>query len=81
MEVVPVTDLASGSLLFTDRNYKFSDVGNYPDSCYFIRGPNNDKNTAPNLVQTILEVPFASTIYLDFWGGQGHFATGTGRGV
>ena len=23
-------------------------------------------------MQTILEVPFASTIYLDFWGGQGH---------
>jgi len=72
MEVVPVSELKIGSYPFTDRSYTFSSVGNYSESCSFIRGANNDKNTAPDLVQTSLEAPCASTIYLDFWGGSGH---------
>ena len=69
---MPYTDLYVGSKPFTDRSYEFSSIGNYPSTCTFIRGPNDDKNTDPTSVQTILEVPFKSTIYLDFWGGDAH---------
>ena len=72
MEVVPVSDLVIGSKVFTDRGNTFSNVGVYSDACVFIRGPNNDKNTASTSVQTTLTVPFPSTIYLDFWGGSKH---------
>ena len=58
--------------MFTDREYKFSAVGNYPETCMFVRTANDDKNTASTSVQTTLKVPLASTIYLDFWGGSKH---------
>ena len=61
-----------GSKPFTDRSYVFTNTGNYPSTCTFIRGPNDDKNTPSSSVQTTLEVPFPSTIYLDFWGGDAH---------
>ena len=72
IETVPYSELYVGSKPFTDRSYEFSSIGNYPSTCTFIRGPNDDKNTDPTSVQTILEVPFNSTIYLDFWGGDSH---------
>ena len=72
IETVPCADLYIGSKPFTDREYEFSSIGNYPSTCTFIRGPNDDKNTDPTSIQTILEVPFNSTIYLDFWGGDSH---------
>ena len=71
-EVVSVTELAVGSKTFVDRGATFDKVGNYPNTCFFIRGPNDDKSTLPNLVQTTIETRFPSTIYLDFWGGQKH---------
>ena len=73
MEVVSVADLSNwDSQPFTDRSYTFMDIGNYSSNCYFIRGANEDKNTDPSSVQTILQVPFPSTVYLDFWGGSSH---------
>ena len=72
METVPVADLAIGSRPFTDREYKFTTIGNYPKTCTFVRGANDDKNTDSASVQTTLEVPFASTVYLDFWRGTKH---------
>ena len=72
IETVPYSELKVGDKVFTDRSYEFSSIGNYPSTCTFIRGPNDDKNTDPTSVQTILEVPFNSTIYLDFWGGDSH---------
>ena len=72
VEIVPISDLGSGSHVFTDRDYKFFKVGNYPETCSFIRGPNEDKKTDPDMIQTELEVPFPSTVYLDIWGGDEH---------
>ena len=72
METVSVADLAIGSKVYTDREFKFSNVGNYAKTCIFVRGANDDKLTASTSVQTTLAVPFASTIYLDFWGGSEH---------
>ena len=73
---MPISDLRSEidwkRTVFTERDYTFSNVGNYPESCKFIRGPNDDKNTPPDSIQTKLEVPFPSTVYLDIWGGDSH---------
>ena len=75
METVPYTDLCVGQLFckpyskpFLDARYTFMDIGNYSNDCTFIRGSNADKNTDKSAIQTILQVPFASTVYLDFWG-------------
>ena len=70
MEVV--TDLAVGNKVWMDRNYKFTNVGNYPKECVFIRGSNNDKNTKSSIVQTKIHITIPCTVYLDFWGGAGH---------
>ena len=72
MEVISVADMSIGSKTFSDRDYVFSDIGNYPSTCYFIRGPNDDKNTDHASVQTTLRIQFPSTVYLDFWGGSIH---------
>jgi len=74
MEVVPVSALRSGSKSYTDRDYTFSKVGSYPEWCWFIISPNDDKNTAPDSVQTSLEAKCDSTVYLDFQGGSNHVA-------
>ena len=50
----------------------FTDIGNYSNSCTFVRCSNDDANTDPNTIQTILHVPFDSTVYLDFSGGSEH---------
>ena len=56
-----------------DRDwFEFTDIGNYSNSCTFVRSSNDDKNTDPSTIQTILHVPFDSTVYLDFWGGSDH---------
>ena len=58
---------------FMDRaNYYFNKKGDYSSNCVFIRPSNDDKNTYSYNIQTILTVPFASTVYLDFWGGSTH---------
>ena len=75
MEVVSVADLSNkNSKPFTDRSYTFTDIGNYSPNCYFIRGANDDTDTDPSSVQTTLQVPFPSTVYLDFWGDSDHVA-------
>ena len=72
MEAVSVTDLTVGSKPFTDRDYTFTNVGIYPNTCFFIRSANDDKIAPSNSVQTSIHVRFPCTIYLDFWGGQNH---------
>merc|ERR1712227_329240 len=72
METVPYADLNIGSKIWFDRRYTFTNLGNYTNDCTFIRGSNDDKNTDKSVIQTILQVPFASTVYLDFWGGSVH---------
>ena len=72
IETVSCADLYIGSKPFMDRTYTFSNVGNYPPTCTFIRGSNDDKNTEPSSIQTTLQVPYNSTVYLDFWGGSIH---------
>ena len=74
MEIVSAADLASGSSVFTDRDFKFTSVGNYPDTCVFVRVANDDQNTTATSVQTTLEVQFDSTVYLDFWRGSDSLA-------
>lgn len=67
MEVVSVADLYIGNKTFTDRWYTFNTVGYYRKDCWFIRGANDDSQTASNVVQTYVDVQFPCTIYLDFW--------------
>ena len=69
---MPVSELGPGSYPFTDRVYEFDSIGSFPDTCCFIQAPNNDKDTPPDSVQWTLDVPFDSTVYLDFWGQQNH---------
>ena len=72
MEVVSLAELSVGSKPFTDRDYTFTNIGNYSSTCYFVRGANDDKDTDPSSTQTTLQVQFPSTVYLDFWGGSSH---------
>ena len=34
------------SLVYTDRDYTFTSLADYDPNCFFLRGPNSDKNTA-----------------------------------
>ena len=72
IEVVPYAELFIGSKAFMDRDYTFTDIGSYSPECSFIRCSNDDKNTDQSTIQTVLQVPFDSTVYLDFWGGYDH---------
>ena len=70
IEVIPVSELSLGDLVFTDRpTYVFTTLGGFDNSCDFIRVANDDKNTAASEIQITLDIPSEATVYLDFWGG------------
>merc|ERR1719160_35157 len=69
---IKVADPAKvGDKVFTDRDYTFTSVGDYP-GCKYILGANDDKNTAASSVQWTLTVETPVDVYLDFWGGAAH---------
>eukprot|EP00931_Biecheleriopsis_adriatica_P084171 TRINITY_DN5790_c0_g1_i1.p1 TRINITY_DN5790_c0_g1~~TRINITY_DN5790_c0_g1_i1.p1 ORF type:complete len:1136 (-),score=84.03 TRINITY_DN5790_c0_g1_i1:254-3661(-) len=70
IELVPVASIQVGDPVFTDRTFSFNALGSYDSSCYFLRGPNNDKMTSASSVQWILTSYVAATVYLDFWSDQ-----------
>jgi len=70
IEKIPVAANV-GDQVFTDRNYKFTSVGDY-SGCTYIKGANDDKNTAASSTQWTLTVGMPVTVYLDFWGGAAH---------
>ena len=71
IEAIPYSSQISvGSRLFSDRDYYFLTIGNYSADTFYIRGPNNDKDTPAASPQWIITVNVPVIVYLDFWGGQ-----------
>ena len=69
---------AVGDAPYTDRGYDFTTLSSFETmDAYYIQPANDDKNTPPNSVMWTLNVPVPVTIYIDFWGGDAHLATGS----
>ena len=70
IEAIPYSQLSVGSLVFTDRNYIFDNIGSYSERTFYIRGPNDDKSTPADSLQWTITVDVPVIVYLDHWNGQ-----------
>ena len=66
-----------GDSPFLDRpKLKLTSLGDYPQNTVFLRGYNDDKNTAAGRMQWCVVVDQPVVVYLDFWGGEDHASMG-----
>jgi len=71
-EMISYSNLAIGDDVFFDRDYTFTNIGQYESDCYYLKGSNDDKNTPAAFTQWTIHTNFDCIVYLDFWGGQDH---------
>ena len=77
VDVIPVSQLSVGDLVFTDRpSLEFTNLGEFDISCQFVRVANGDKNTPASQIQLTLDIFFEATVFLDFWNGADHASLG-----
>jgi len=70
IEAIPYSQLSVGSHVFSDRTYYFVNIGDYSPHTFYIRGPNDDKDTPGASAQWTIKVNVPVNVYLDFWCGQ-----------
>jgi hypothetical protein len=73
--ITVVPKAATNQDVFTDRNYKITSLGAFAGmDAFYIKPPNNDKDTAASSIMWTLQVNVPVKVYLDFWGGSPHVA-------
>ena len=70
IEAIPYSQISVGSRVFTDRDYSFNSIGDYSARTFYIRGPNDDKDTPAASPQWTITVNVPVIVYLDFYDGQ-----------
>ena len=70
IEAIPYSQISVGSRVFSDRDYSFNSIGDYSARTFYIRGPNDDKDTPAASPQWTITVNVPVIVYLDFYDGQ-----------
>lgn len=72
-EILSVSEMEVGDLVFKDRDYDFVTLGGFGPECKYIYGSNDDKNVLSTDVLYSFQTNRPVTVFLEFYGEQEKF--------